>query len=488
MKRITFNPVKNIKAVQTDVPSIIRLTGPKEAINKVINKLTIKNKSIKWSIDRLFKTRDMWADRIKHCSSESNAFVFYQEKINQIDAEIESLRAEEEIKLYDIDGDDLIVPAGMWWIAEKTDGSNENNSVVPVYLNNLRDYQREAITNLLKWKRSGIVCATGLGKSVIISSLCKTFVNAGKRVCVIVPTEYLVGQMIETIGKEVDSITGMGGKRNYKFGCSVAVTTAQSAKKIINDFDVLSIDEGQHNPASTWVDMLSEAKAEYAYFFTATPFRADGLDMAIHSFVGPVVYERSARWGIENGWLKPCKVYLKKIDYSVGGKTKWLGDNLNAQKAYKILTTNPDTLQELKRTILKLLNGGRRVIVLFKTVNACIALKTAFKGELDFDVASSKFKKPIDDFRAGTINLLVSNDKLIGEGVDIPSADALVMVTQNSSPVTTYQAVGRVLRKSPGFAIVIDVTLNGFTQFVRTREARAKVYSEITNDVFQLGD
>jgi superfamily II DNA or RNA helicase len=46
----------------------------------------------------------------------------------------------------------------------------------------------------------------------------------------------------------------------------------------------------------------------------------------------------------------------------------------------------------------------------------------------------------------------------------------------------TYQAVGRILRKAPDKkkAMVIDVAVSGFSQFVRARQNRILVYKDIT--------
>lgn len=486
MARIKFESIKSISAKTTGNPLTITLEGPREALDKVKKKLTIRDKSVYWQLQRLDKSTDFMTRQRAFFDEETEKYQEFTATIEANKKEMKILQEREILEFWTDNGTNLEVPAGFWFFADQVNSVNKNTKLEPWYDPRLRSYQIESLTELYKYLRATICLATGLGKSLIIASICKAAEQSGMRVCVVVPTDYLVGQMTETIGQLTKSVTGLGGGRKMKLGTNVCVTTAQSAMKVIDNFDVILIDEGHHAPAATWLDIFSNSRATHVYALTATPFRGDGLDMAIHAFCGPIVYERNARWGIENGWLKPCKVYLKTINYMVNGETRFLSEHMNSARAYKTLTSAAYSLKDTIERIKKMLDSGRKVIVIYKTVVAGQALKKASKGVLDFELCHAKWKKPIDDFRQGKIRLLVSNDRLLSEGVDIPDANALIMITQSSSPVTTYQALGRVLRKSEGFALVIDITLNGYQKFVTAKDKRAAVYREVTDDVFEL--
>ncbi|WP_406733616.1 helicase-related protein [Streptomyces sp. NBC_01794] len=45
---------------------------------------------------------------------------------------------------------------------------------------------------------------------------------------------------------------------------------------------------------------------------------------------------------------------------------------------------------------------------------------------------------------------VLANARVLGEGIDVPTIDAVVFVDPKSSPVDTVQAVGRALRQAPG--------------------------------------
>jgi superfamily II DNA or RNA helicase len=489
MKRIKFESYPGVTAGRTTNPLTIRLEGDRKSLDSIKKKLTIKNKAIRWDIERLVDQINFLSSRAQYFDETSEDYLQYMSLISQKEQEISELEPKEITELYEESVDSLEVPAGFWWFAGNKNGVNINTELQPYYADGLRDYQQQALVELYKYRRAGLCLATGLGKSKIISSICKAAENSGLRACVVVPTDYLVGQMTETIKELTESVAAMGGGRKTKLGQNVMVTTAQSAMKVIDDYDVIIIDEGHHAPASTWVDLLSTERASHVYLLTATPYRSDGQDMAIHAFTGPIVFERDARWGIANGWLKPAKVYLKTVDYfDDDGNSKYLHDKTNSQRAYKILTGQKAALVEVRDTLKKMIDNGRRVIVLYKTIKAGQALKKFCKGIVDFDVADAKYKKPINDFRDGKTNILVGNDRLLSEGIDIPSANALIMVTQNSSPIVTSQAFGRILRPSPGFGLVIDITLNGYSKFIRAKKARAKIYKAVTDDVFDVGE
>src|SRR4029079_16407097 len=45
---------------------------------------------------------------------------------------------------------------------------------------------------------------------------------------------------------------------------------------------------------------------------------------------------------------------------------------------------------------------------------------------------------------------VLANARVLGEGIDVPTIDAVVFADPKNSPVDTVQAVGRALRQQPG--------------------------------------
>lgn len=492
MERLKFESIQGVSGYQTTNPLtlLLKSADPKK-IKEIKKLLTVRNKSAAWQVRKAKEKLVYW----EAFDQSLMAPEVVQKVIDKIDAQKVIIADNEPLmvqEFYEEVANGLEVPAGFWWLPESIENDCHRSTLLkPAFITGLRDYQIECLSEMYKYNRATGMLATGLGKSLIIASICVATVNAGRRACVVVPTEYLVTQMHETISQYVKNVKPFGGQhKSLPLGADVLVVTAASAGKFIGPYHTIVIDESHHSPASTWVELLTSAEnATHVYNLTATAFRSDGMDLAIHAFGGPVVYERDTRWGIANGWLKPLKAYVATLQAKrPDGSAINLGDKISATRAYSILTKNEHVLRFAKDMLKRALAGGRRTIVLFKTVEAGKAFRDICKKDgIIFDVASSKFTKPLADFKAGTVQVLVSNDRLVSEGIDIPDASCLITLVQNNSSVITYQAVGRILRKAPGDALVIDIGTDGYAQFDRAQNARAVVYSAITDDVSLVG-
>lgn len=389
---------------------------------------------------------------------------------------------------------DLRVPAGFWYLCETIDGSHLSKDVKPFYLDGLRPYQVEALEAAYKYKRSTIVLATGLGKSKIAISLAMAGVQSGKRVMIVVPTEYLVDQMYKELREIHPNTTAIGGEyKHAKLGWDIMVITIHSAHKYMDEAEVLIVDEGHHSAATTWNDLHISAKnVTHVYNLTATPMRGDGLDIGIHAFGGPVVINRDAKWGIDNGWLSKLRVIQIRTRALKEDKSPmYYHGGILATTAYKKLMLAPNIVAALRDRILAGLEKGHKIMCIFKTVKGAEAFRKLVKDKLLFQVAhadkklSKNPKWPLIQFQKGESNLLVACDKLVSEGINIPNSTLLICATQHSSDVTTYQLAGRVLRKAEGkeLAIIIDFVTMGYGQFERAADKRLNVYRHLTEDV-----
>ena len=237
----------------------------------------------------------------------------------------------------------------------------------------------------------------------------------------------------------------------------------------------------QHIAASTWQDLLTaNEEVEYVYSCSATPFRNDGLDLMIQAVSGKEMFSMTVRKAIEDGWL--CKPLIYQV--SVSTNLRFEG---NAIKAYKTLVQDPKVFGFMRDKVAGGLAQGHKILIIFKTVIAAKAFSKFCKG-CDYQVAHGEYKKPLHDFAAGKIDVLLASSQLVSEGVDIPNTSMLIVASNHSSDITSYQAIGRVLRVAEGkeHAIVLDVAVEGFRQFENSARKRLAVYKEITDNVFKL--
>lgn len=441
----------------------IKVTG--SGLSALEKKLTVPNKAVIWEVNKLKK-------------SLASAHPAKKEGIQK---KIEELLPERFVQYFAImDSGDFMMPSGFWYLCEKISDKNVPPAVEPVVPGHARPYQREAIELCCKTSCASICLFTGAGKSLIIKSVAESFIKAGKRVCVIVPTIDLVKQTVDQM-KDLNSC-GAGGTYKYKTACDVLVSTPITAAQYVDRFQVLIIDEAAHTSATTWFRLGLDAKqAEYRFGFTATYMRGDGLELGIHAWCGPILISRDAKWGIDNKWLTPTDVTMINIELD-----NMINPNLMAAVAYKINIKRAVVHHCIFQVLKKLLDGGQKVMLLMKTiVGAELLAKFCAKKGIVFQVAHAQYRAPFYQFKKGEIRLLCGTDKLLGEGIDVPDVTAVINVCNTASEGMCRQIVGRAVRLFPDKekATIIDIYFSNYDQFARAAESRRQVYETITDKV-----
>jgi superfamily II DNA or RNA helicase len=138
-----------------------------------------------------------------------------------------------------------------------------------------------------------------------------------------------------------------------------------------------------------------------------------------------------------------------------------------------------------------LLAAGKRVIVLVDHIEHGITLAGMIpdavfvRGADGKEVRDDDVFNNIADFNAGKIQCLVGTS-VLGEGVDLPAADALVYAKGGSASVTVTQDVFRVLTKSEGKrrAIVVDFADRHQEALLNQSAKRAEIYAR--EDAFSV--
>lgn len=465
--------------------NLLECSGTTTQLLNLKKKLTVTNSSVGFQIYRL-------NNELKRLKSIDNEWSNGRKK--QIVEEIQELREDVHEEYFHEENGKVFIPAGLWDYVNVTDKSHLNTDIFYVPIEGSREYQAEATKEALKYKRATVVLATGLGKTRVIVAYCMSAIAAGKRVIVIVPSKYLVNQMLETIRQYTDSVTGACSGMIPKLGCDVLVSTVGTAQKHVDNYQVAVVDECHHAAANTWAELLSSSSTlTHVYNLTATPYRGDGLNLGIHAFGGPIVFERDIKWGIQNKWLMPYTAYCSGLKiHDKASEQIVLANSKSSQSAYKTLVDSPECTGVAYDKAMTAIRAGRKVMVLFTTLSPARRFQKLCKAAgYKVSVADANFKKPVDDFRKGTSNLLIATNKLVGEGIDIPNADVLILCTQNSSQSISMQALGRILRLDPeGLKkepILIDLTVLGFDQFEKAGLTRRLLWSDSANKVIIQG-
>lgn len=189
-------------------------------------------------------------------------------------------------------------------------------------------------------------------------------------------------------------------------------------------------------------------------FVTATPERPDGRGLgrhadglADHLVVGPGMREL-----IEDGYLCPYTVWTipHQVDYSkitVGASGEYVHAKLvAAEDCDKKLVGN--IVDTYKRRV-----PGKRAICFMSSVAKAEETAQAFRDAGVPSVAVDGTSHPDDrvkateDLASGKILVLVNCD-LVGEGVDVPAVEVVIMGTRTASFIRFTQWWGRMLRLS----------------------------------------
>jgi superfamily II DNA or RNA helicase len=152
--------------------------------------------------------------------------------------------------------------------------------------------------------------------------------------------------------------------------------------------------------------------------------------------------------------------------------------------AYRIGVMNHQRRNEwIAWSARALMEMGKRVIVLVKLIEHGEKLVDRIPGArfvrgASGDVTDEDVRDAIASFNRGETPCLVGTS-VLGEGIDLPAADALVYAKGGSAAVTVTQDVFRVLTASPGKerAIVVDFADRHHDGLLAQSMARGRLYA-----------
>lgn len=245
---------------------------------------------------------------------------------------------------------------------------------------------------------------------------------------------------------------------------SPVIAQAQRAAGDAHRFDLVLCDEAHRlagRPSDAFATVLDprQVVARKRVFMTATPkaFAGEGHSMDNPAVFGPVSHTVTFGDAIAVGLLTDYQVLV------VAGR----GSDAEAGES-------------VPAVLAKAIDGHnlQRVLTFHGRVAKAEAFATAIDGHqtpggrqlaarhVSGSMRTSRRVETINwlgepDVDPGAVRL-VSNARCLSEGVDVPAVDGLLFADQRSSVVDVLQAVGRVLRTSPGKnigTIVLPVTL-----------------------------
>ena len=336
----------------------------------------------------------------------------------------------------------------------------------------LRNYQSNIIDLVKKCHESNrskalFVVATGLGKTVIASTLTDYYFNKGlKKVLVLCHSIELAYQLQKSfwsqLSKNIPTRIFMGGTAPVPYD-GINFGLYQTLYGYLGGvepeaFDLIIVDEAHHALANAFSSCIEHLKPKLLIGMTATPWRGDGK--TIDSIFGEPIAKVSLIDGMRMG-------FLAVVDYRL------MCDNINWDELPKLAKTKLSIKDLNKRLflpqrddaviaeIIKTIGSIKepRVIIFSpskKHANAfAIKLVSAGITAANMSIDDKILRRQILlDFSSGKIQALTAVD-ILNEGIDVPDVNILVFLRATHSRRIFIQQLGRGLRLSSGKEEVI---------------------------------
>jgi superfamily II DNA or RNA helicase len=417
-----------------------------------------------------------------------------------------------ELRLYEIDGDDWVLPYGVLRplliqlknietlfdvrFAEQPK-IDYGGKEVPLY-----DYQQEAVRWVVRAKFGILQSAAGSGKTQMGIALIK---EHGVKALWLTHTLDLLNQSKERALQYIDkSLIGTITEGKVEIGKGITFATVQTMSKLdltqYKDLWGCVIVDECHRVAGTPTSMtmfykvLNNLSAKYKVGLSATVHRADDLITSTFALLGGIVYQvpdeavadKIMKVGIKPvytdiGIDRSCQNtdgtlnYQALISYLTGKEERnWLiVKNLIDEKSSSCLILS-DRLEHLSTLISYLPSDMKKDAVMIS------GKMTSKKGKAEREQA-------LEDMRTGKKKYLFATYSLAKEGLDVPRLERLFLTTPQKDYAVITQSIGRIARTHEGkkCPIAYDYVDNS-GYLVRSYKKRCTTYRK--NDCYFVED
>jgi superfamily II DNA or RNA helicase/HKD family nuclease len=247
----------------------------------------------------------------------------------------------------------------------------------------------------------------------------------------------------------------------------VQALRAERLEQIAPDaFDVVVVDEFHHAAAMTYDRLLNHLVPQELLGLTATPERLDGKDVT-EWFDHRVAVELRLWEAIDQGFLVPFQ-YFGVADGTDLSRVGWRRGGYVLEELSNVLSN--DDLR-----VAKLLEALQRIVLdigAMRALGFCVSKEHArYMARKFTDVGVASVALTGDDppdVRAQSLRALrdgelrcVFSVEVLGEGVDVPDVDCVLLLRPTASPTVFAQQLGRGLRRAAGKSHLTVIDLIG---------------------------
>ena len=382
-------------------------------------------------------------------------------------------RTPKELRLYEWDGNTLILPFGI--IRElmpllrgtRVESTFMQDSVidyggvpVPLY-----DYQKEACRHMLLEKYGILKSKPGSGKTQMGIALIKATRRRALWLC---HTQDLLKQSMDRAKQYMNpDLIGTITEGKVNIGIGVTFATVQTMANIdllkYRDYwDVVIVDECHRVSSSAttftrYEKVLNHLSARHKYGLSATPERSDGLIKATFALLGNVVYEVPDSAVADR--TMGVKIHPVETDFDITDECLNDDGTINYVKLIEALTTDKERNDLIAQMIME--NEGHSCLILsdrleqlrsimLRLPSEMLKEATYIDGKMQSKKAKAEREQALEDMRTGKKKYLFASYSLAKEGMDIPRLDRLFLASPCKFSAIITQSVGRVQRAFEG--------------------------------------
>lgn len=327
--------------------------------------------------------------------------------------------------------------------------------------------------------RNLVVAATGTGKTVVAAldyrGLCDATTGRRPRLLFVAHRREILEQSLRTYREVLgDADFGelyVGGARperwRHVFASVQSLHSYGVANLPVDAFDVVVIDEFHHAEAPTYQRLIDRLEPQELLGLTATPERADGLDVR-RFFDGRTAVELRLWDALGADLLCPFH-YFTVADGTDLRRVTWSRGRYDEQELSSIYTGNTARAQIVLKQLQDKVVDPRAMRALGFCVGVSHAefMAAAFTSAgipakaVSGDTPQPEREQALRDLRDRRVNALFGAD-LFNEGLDLPDVDTVLFLRPTESATIFLQQLGRGLRRTRDKAVLTVLDFVGY--------------------------
>ena len=357
-----------------------------------------------------------------------------------------------------------------------------------------RKYQVEGVYDALRHNRKLLISPTASGKSLMIYSLVRYYVDKGQKILLVVPTTSLVEQMykdFEDYGWDADSychrIYAGKDKTNEH---PVTITTWQSVYKLersfFEDYNVVIGDEAHLFKSKSLVSIMTKLHhAKYRFGFTGTLDGTQTHKWVLEGLFGPSYKVTKTDELMKQGHLSKLDIQCLVLKHSPQ-KFEVYNDEIeyliSHEQRNKFITNL--TLDLKGNTLVLYSRVEAHGAVLYEKINNSKRIdRKVFFVHGGVNAEERELIREITEREDNAI--IVASYGTFSTGINIKNLHNVIFASPSKSRIRNLQSIGRVLRKGNNkvkatlYDISDDCTHNSRKNYTLNHFIeRIKIYNE----------